>query len=77
MCQIFLCGVLIGFKAKLFLQSFIKMVSGLSLLELFALLCHLLKAPRLTEFASLVSLLTDSDKSGEQILTGSAQVGKF
>ena len=41
------------------------------------ILCHLLKAPRLTEFASPVSLLTDSDKSGEQSLTGSAQVGKF
>ena len=34
-------------------------------------------AQRLNEFASLVSLLTDSDKSGEQVLTGSDQVGKF
>ena len=41
------------------------------------ILCLLLKAPRLTEFASLVSLLTDSDRSGEQVLTGSAQVGIF
>jgi hypothetical protein len=28
------------------------------------ILCHLLKAPGLTEFASLVNLLTDFDKAG-------------
>ena len=64
--QIFLCTVLQG----LGLHPWVKTKSR-------KILCHLLKAPRLTEFASLVSLLTDSDKSGEQVLTGSAQVGKF
>ena len=34
-------------------------------------------AQRLNEFASLVSLLTDFDKSGEQSVTGSAQVGSL
>ena len=53
--QIFLCTVLQGLD----LHPWVKTKSR-------KILCHLLKAPRLTEFASLVSLLTDFDKSGEQ-----------
>jgi hypothetical protein len=65
-CKIFPCTVLEG----LGLHPWAKTKSRI-------ILCHLLKAPRLTEFFSLISLLTDFDKSGEQSVTGSAQVGSL
>ena len=42
-----------------------------------SILCHLLKAPRLTEFSKLVNILSDFDQAGEQSVTGSVLVGSL
>ena len=42
-----------------------------------SILCHLLKAPRLTEFAKLVSVLSDFDQAGEQSMKDQVQVGSL
>ena len=41
------------------------------------IMCHLLKAPRLTEFAKLVSVLSDFDQAGEQSMTDQVLVGSL
>jgi hypothetical protein len=64
--QIFFCTVLQG----LGLHPWVKTKAR-------NILCHLLKAPRLTKFANHVSRLTDFDKVGEQSVTGLAQVGSL
>jgi hypothetical protein len=40
-----------------------------------SILCHLLKAPKLTEFARLVSVLSDFDQAGDQGMLDQVQVG--